>query len=737
MPLVHDVLDTFFNPASVAIIGASADAGKAGNQILRNMIRLGYAGQVYPVNPKLEGVLGLKCYPSLRAIPGRVELMVIAVPAERVPDVFEEARERGDVKAAVVLSAGFAETREPERIALEGRLRATAAAAGIRFLGPNCVGVMNTATHLDTTFAPNITQVPGGMGVLTQSGSLGAAILMFSGDQPVPMGFSKWAHVGNMGDVDLLEILRYYRRDPETKVIAAYMEGIDNAREFMDTAAEISRDKPVIVLKVGKTALGSTAANSHTGSLAGSDAVYDGALRQAGAVRVCSVEELLDAAKALSMQPLPKGGRISILTEAGGPGIIAMDAFCEAGQGSLAALSDETVAALKGILPPMAIIDRPGGYIDMSAAAGEEQQAAALDALLGDPGVDGVVFLSVPPTFLDPVDMGKRLIAVAGRHAKPVLSCVMAGEWVRECRQAMEQAGLPTYDMPDRAALAMSAMIRRATSLAALHERERSRPAGAADARIERAEAAGAAAGIVPATGAPSIADIIRRARDLGPTEVLARRLLEVSGLDTGRWVLAKTKDEVLAAGADIGYPVVLKVVSPLIVHKSDAGGVRVGLGSPAELAAAFDEMGPAVRAAVGAAAGGAAGGAIEGFLVCPQAPPGVEVIIGATRDSQMGPMVMFGMGGVLTEVYKDVVFRMAPVDRPTAEEMIASVRSASTLLGGFRGSAAADTGPLAELIVGLSRVFAATPDMRDLELNPVRVRPGGLDVLDARFVLA
>jgi len=726
---MSDVLDEFFNPESVAVVGASADTGKAGHRIVWNMLRLGFAGRVYPVNPRQQEVLGLRCYPDLRDIPGKVGLMVVAVPAEHVPEVFQAARDRGDIKAAVVLSAGFSETKEPARVALERRLKAIASAAGIRVLGPNCVGVMNTKTRLDTTFAPSINQVPGGMSVLTQSGSLGASILLFAGDQPVPMGFAKWAHVGNMCDVDMLEILRYYRRDPDTKVVAAYMEGIDNARQFMETAAEVARDKPVIVLKVGKTAQGSAAADSHTGSMAGSDAVYEGAFRQAGVIRVRNVEELLDAAKALSVQPLPRGGRICVLTEAGGPGIIAMDAFCEAGRGGPAGLSDETAAALRRLLPPMAIVNRPPGYVDMSAAADEEQQALALDTVLSDPGVDGVIFLSVPPTFLDPEDLGRRLVAAASRHAKPVLSCLLAGDWVKECRRAMEKAGLPTFDMPDRAALAMSAMVGRAEDLARLERSE----GPERSQRSERRERSGRPRA-TPAAPAPNaaVAEIIRRARTAGATEVLARELLRLNGLDTGPWAMVRSSEEALAAAQTLGYPVVLKVVSPSVVHKTDVGGVRVGLGTPGALAAALEEMDRTVRAAV-------PGAVIQGYLLTPEAPPGIEVIIGAARDSQMGPVVMFGAGGVLAELYKDVVFRMAPVDRATAEDMIASVRSVSTLFKGFRGSAA--VGPavaarLAELIVSVSRLLACTPDLRDLELNPVRVRPGGLDVLDARLVV-
>lgn len=460
---MQNSLKSFFEPASIAIIGATADAGKAGYQITRNLLERKFMGQVYPVNPKLDNVLGLTCYPSLSDVPEPVELMVICIPAHGVSEVFRQAAARGDVRAAVIVAAGFSETRIPERVELEKEVVALAKQAGIRIIGPNCVGVMNSAKHLDTTFAPTLKQVPGAMSVISQSGSLGASILMFDADQPVPMGYAKTAHVGNMCDVDVLEILKYFRDDPDTAAIAVYMEGIDNAREFMEVAREVTRTKPIIALKVGRSDLGSQAAASHTGSLAGSDQIYEGALKQSGVIRVNTIQELLDTAKAFSAQPLPQGNRVCILTEAGGPGIIAMDEVgMSNGAAQLAALSQDTKTKLREVLPPMAIICHPDGYIDMSAAASEEQHALALDLILADPGVDSVLLMSVPPTFLNPVDLAEAVVKVSVNYPKPVLACLLAGDWVKEARQIMENHHLPTFDMPERAARALVNMSKRA-----------------------------------------------------------------------------------------------------------------------------------------------------------------------------------------------------------------------------------------------------------------------------------
>jgi|LSQX01.1.fsa_nt_gb acyl-CoA synthetase (NDP forming) len=463
-------LDHFFNAESVAVIGASKDPGKAGNQILKNMLAVGYQGKIYPVHPTVEKIFDLKCYPDLTSIPGKVELIVVVIPDFGVPAVMRQAARRGDVKAAIIIAAGFSETKIPERVELEKEVLSIAKEAGIRVFGPNCVGIINTVNHLDTTFAPNIRQSFREVSFISQSGATGASILMFAQDQPVPFGFNKWAHVGNMSDVDIIEILKYYGEDEKTKVIGMYMEGIENAADFLDEAGKISVEKPILILKVGRSEIGSKAAESHTGSLAGVDLIYDGVFRQTGITRVMTIEELLDTAKAFAMQPLPRGNRICVLTEAGGPGIICMDEIGLCPQVTMATLSQKSVAKLEEILPPMAIINRPSGYIDMSAAALEKAHREALEVVLADEGVDGVILITVPPTFLQPTLLARELVEVVKNSAKPVLTCLMAGEWVKEGRIILEENSGPTFDSPQRAARTMINMVKRSNFLQRIME---------------------------------------------------------------------------------------------------------------------------------------------------------------------------------------------------------------------------------------------------------------------------
>lgn len=705
-------LDHFFYPESIAVIGASQDPGKAGYQILQNLRGLGFAGPLYPVNPHLTELFGLKCYPSLAAVTGYVELIIVTVPAFAVPEVFEQAAARGDVKAAVIIASGFSETKEPERVELEKKVAATARAAGIRIIGPNCVGVMNTENHLDTTFAAGVRQVPGGMSVLSQSGALGASIMMFAGDQPVPIGFAKWAHVGNQADVDVLEVMQYYRDDPATRVIAMYMEGIKDARQFFAVAREVTPKKPVIVVKVGRSAVGSGAAASHTGSLAGSDRIYEGAFRQAGVIRVATVEELLDTAKAISMQPLPAGNRILVLTEAGGPGIIAMDELGLAPEITPAQLSPATIARLQELLPPMAIVDHTPGYVDMSAAADEVQHAKALKCVLADPGVDGVVHLSVPPTFLRPERLGQLTAEAVKGAKKPVTVCYLAGAWVQPARQALEDAGIPTFDMPERAARAMVNMVRRGQFLKKLAVQDRTAVVPAAATARAEAEAA-----LAPAQ---------QEGRNV--TEPEARVVLGAFGVPFGPAELARNADEAVRAADKLGYPVVLKVVAPEIVHKSDVGGVKANLTSAAEVRAAFSDILAAAKAK-------APGAQVVGVLVTPQAAPGAELIIGATRDPQFGPVVLVGFGGIFVEVLKDVSFRVAPLTRAEAHAMLAELKL-YPLLTGTRGQVACNVAALEELIVRVGEAITQVPTIREIDLNPVRVYAQGAFALDARIIL-
>ncbi len=457
-------LDSFYYPKSIAIIGASNNPGKAGNQIANNMLRLGFKNPVYFVNPKEDTILGHKAYKSLLEIKEPVELVEIIIPAKGVVEVFRQAEQRGDVKAIIIMASGFSETGIPENIAMEKEMLAIARRAGIRVFGPNCVGVMNTENSLDTTFAASITQRPGGMSFITQSGSFGSSMLMLMCDAPVPTGFNKWGHVGNMSDVTTEELLKYYRDDPKTKVVSMYMEGMTDARKFFETAKEVTPKKPLIVLKVGRSEIGAVAASSHTGSLAGSDKIFDGAFAQTGCVRVETAEEFMDTAKAFSfVDKLPKGNRVAILTEAGGSGVISMDVIGACKWMQMAKFSAATEARMREVLPPMALISHPDGYVDMTAAADGPQHAETLEAALRDDGVDAVLMLSVPPTFLVPEEVAaaiKSKAALAKELGKPVFNCFLAGNWVRDAHKMLEEAGLPTFEMPHRAAKALANVVK-------------------------------------------------------------------------------------------------------------------------------------------------------------------------------------------------------------------------------------------------------------------------------------
>ncbi len=702
-------LDKFFYAESVAVIGASKDPGKAGYQILKNLIDLNYDGNVYPVNPKEDEIFSNKCYSSLKDIDDKVDLILVSVPAPVVPSVFMEAKERGDVKAAVILASGFSETRIPERIKLEEEVIKIAKEANIRVIGPNCVGVMNTENRLDTTFAAGIKKVPGSMSLISQSGSLGAAIAAFSVNQAVPVGFAKWAHVGNQCDISVLDILKYYKDDKQTKSIAMYMEGIDNAREFMEVAREITAEKPIVILKVGRSELGSGAAASHTGSLAGTDALYDTAFEQAGILRVDAIEELLDTAKAISMQPLPKGNRIAVLTEAGGPGIISVDEIGLGETAVLAKFSDKTIERLREVLPPMAIIDHTDGYVDMSAAADEKQHAEALKIVLEDEGVDGVIHLSVPPTFLIPKEMGEMSAEAIKKYNKPVTVCYLAGEWVQEGREALEREGIPTFDMPDRAAKAMINMVKRSLMLDAMKEDT-----------VEETQA----------VDKENIDRIIQEAKDedVNLTEVESRKILSEYGIDFGKYEFANNIETAICRAEKLGYPLVMKIMSPDIIHKSDAGGVVVNIKNEEELKDAYARiMENAKRYSEDAR--------IKGVLLTPMLPDGTEMIIGAIRDQQFGPCVMVGFGGIFVEVLKDVSFKIAPVSYAEAKDMVEKLKL-FPILDGIRGQAKLDVDAVVDTIVKVSRLIVENEDIREIDINPVRVYEKGIAALDGRIII-
>ncbi|MBN1222743.1 MAG: CoA-binding protein [Candidatus Aminicenantes bacterium] len=458
-------LDKMFNAESIAVIGASNNPGKASHQIIKTMIREKYKGKIFPVNPSQKQVLGLPCYPSLFHIENRVDLLIIAIPAQSVFEVLKTASGRKGVRGAVILSAGFSETGHADRIELEKAITILAEKTGLGIIGPNCIGLINTDNKLCTSFSPGLRLKKGSLGFLSQSGAFGGSFLMLAGDQPEPLGFSKFAHVGNAADMSMVDILDYYGQDEKTKTISMYLEGVTSGRKLLDRAKQITQKKPIFSLKVGKSEGGSQATLSHTATLAGSDRIYDAAFRQGGIVRVDSIEELLDASKAASFIDTYRGKRLCILTEAGGPGIIALDELGRKNIMRLASLQDSTKTKITELLPSMAVICKPEGYIDMTAAALEHEHAEVLRCILEDDGVDAVILISVPPTFLPAENVALAVRNVVKNFDKPVAVCMMNGEVMKTARRQLERAGIPTFETPDRAARALENLARAAEIL--------------------------------------------------------------------------------------------------------------------------------------------------------------------------------------------------------------------------------------------------------------------------------
>lgn len=463
--MAKDALDYFFYPDSIAVVGASSDPRKAGYQVVNNLVSSTYGGKVFPVNPKETEIQGLQCYKTILDIQDKIDLLIIMVPAKNVLPVIEQAIKRGDIQAIVVVSAGFGETKTEEGIRMERKLIEYIKQSGIRVFGPNCTGIINTAIHLDTTIEPTVEQVHGGVSIFSQSGAMAGTILLMMDNQPRPLGFNKWAHVGNMCDVNMLDVLEYYGKDDSTNVVCLYMEGFNEGRKLIECAKVVSSKKAVLVLKVGRNDLGAKAAFSHTGSLAGKDEVYDAAFRKSGITRVDDLFSMIDLAKALSMQPLPKGNRICILTEAGGPGSMAMDELGKFPQLQLANISPEGKQKLKDLLPDIALVCEPDGYTDMTAAAMADHHADALRVVLDEDGVDAVILISVPPTFLPPMDVSEALLKRDFKTNKPIMVCFLAGKWVWEARRALESAKWPTFDTPEQAVRTLAKMVDRANYL--------------------------------------------------------------------------------------------------------------------------------------------------------------------------------------------------------------------------------------------------------------------------------
>lgn len=705
---VRDVsksLESMFKPKSVAVIGASRDPTKVGYAILKNIVDSGYRGEVHPVNPKADKILGLTAYRSVTEVPGDVDLAIISVPAPMVVDVMEECGRKG-VKYVVVVSAGFKEIGG-EGIEREKKLVEIARKYGIRVVGPNCLGIMDLHTPINATFGP-ATPRKGGIAFVSQSGALLTAILDWSAK--VGIGFSKIVSLGNKADLNEIDFMEYLGEDPETNVILMYLESIANGKKFIEVGSTVTRKKPVIILKGGITEAGARAALSHTGSMAGGVVALKAAFQKAGIINVSSLSELFDMALAFSMQTVPAGDRVGIVTNAGGGGVVTSDILTSKGL-KLATLSKNTVDYLRGILPPMAAFYNP---VDVLGDAKADRYRVAVEALLKDPNVDAVITLLTPQAVTEPEATAKVLIELNRAYPlKPLLAVFIGGAKVEEARKTLIENGVPVYEMPERAVVALVGL----NMYRGLKEQVAEALEGAEIIDIDR-------------KGALSILENVRSQGRRVLTEVEAKNVVKCYGIPVTPTYLARSEDEAVEMANSIGYPVVLKITSPDIIHKSDVGGVIVNLRSEEEVREAF-------RTIIRNARKYAPTASIHGVAVQRMVPRGKEVIIGVTKDPDFGHLIMFGLGGIYTELFKDVSFRLAPLSLREAKDMIMETK-AYALLKGFRGEPPSDIGSVINVMLRVSKLVSDIPEIVEMDINPLFVYEEGRGsvAVDVRMVL-
>jgi len=694
-------LDYFFQPDGVAVIGASRNPAKLSYGVVKNLTSHGYQGPIYPVNPKGGEMLGLTIYPSILDVPDPVELAVIMVPAPLAPGVMEDCGERG-LPAVIVITGGFKEAG-PEGADLERSLKEIAAKHGMRMIGPNCVGVMDTHLPLDTTF---ITEMPdaGHIGFASHSGAICGGTIDWA--LSVGVGYSRIASLGNQVDVDIADGIRMLYDDPHTHVISLYVEGLPDGRRFVATAAEVYREKPIVMLKAGLTAAGTRAVASHTGALAGSGRAYEAACHRAGVLVVDSLQEQNDVAMALASQPLPEGThaaqgsglgrvRVALLTNAGGPAALAADELDRQGL-TLANLTEETKEKLLEVTPRGTQLDNP---VDMLGGPRARMFEDAMDILQADPGVDMIMAIFVPQAITPVDEVARHIVAAAERMDKPVVACMVGGESIPEAVKLLNHGGVPFYQDPNRASQALGGLWR----YQQLISRPDLTPTPVAGVDAERArallEAAWTEAGERENGG------------QLFLDAEAAAQVAAAYGIRVPTSELAATAEEAVALAEQIARPVALKLIAPDVVHKADVGGIALGLQGADEVRAAFEAM-------VDVEAG-------QQAMVQEMAPEGREVILGAQRDPQFGPLLMFGMGGIYVEVFKDVAFRLAPLAEHDAQEMIAET-AAGQLLAGVRGEAAGDLAATVDTLRRVGQLVHDVPCIAEMDINPLIVGAEG-----------
>jgi len=711
----HDVyryepraLDAIFKPKNVAVIGATETAGSVGRTVLWNLISNPFGGTVFPVNPKRSGVLGIKAYPTIKEVPEKIDLAVVVTPPPSVPGIIQDCVDLG-IPGAIIISAGFKEIGA-EGAALEQKILAIARGGNLRIIGPNCLGVMSTVSGLNATFAAGMARA-GNVGFISQSGALCTAILDWSFEENV--GFSHFISIGSMLDVDWGDLIYYLGDDPHTQSIVIYMETIGNARSFLSAAREVAQIKPIIIIKPGRTEGAARAAASHTGSLTGSDEVLDVAFKRSGVLRVNSIGDLFAMAEVLAKQPRPRGPRLTIITNAGGPGVLATDALLTSG-GELTPLSEETMKAFNEFLPPVWSHNNP---VDIIGDATPERYARALETAAQDPNSDGILVILTPQAMTDPTTTAEKLKPYATSTGKPILASWMGGKEVAAGIAILNHANIPSFEYPDDAVRMFSYMWQYTQNLRSLYETPTLSPhwrGNGAASSFEQAEKIIAA---VRATGRTIL------------TEFESKQLLAAYHIPTVETRIAKDSAEAVAHARDLGYPVVLKLYSETITHKTDVGGVVLNLMDADAVTQAFEAIKKSVSNKVGAKH-------FQGVTVQPMVKlDGYELILGSTVDPQFGPVLLFGSGGQLVEVFKDSALGLPPLTNTLARRMIEQTKIYHALKG-VRGRKPIDLAALEVLMVQFSQLVAEQRWIKEIDINPLLASPERLLALDARVVL-
>jgi acetyltransferase len=699
-------LDALFLPDSVAVIGATERMGTVGRSVLENLLHPSFRGKVFAVNSRHSEICGHKAYPAVGDIPEKVDLAVVATPAPTVPAIIGQCVDAG-VKSAVVISAGFRE-RGAEGVELERQIQELLRRGAMRLIGPNCLGVMNPTIGLNATFAKDAPR-PGNVAFLSQSGALLTAILDWG--QREQVGFSAIVSTGSMLDVGWGDLIYHFGDDPHTQSILLYMESVGDARSFLSAAREVALRKPIIVIKAGRSEAASRAAASHTGALTGSDEVLDAAFRRSGVLRVSAIADLFYMAEVLGKQPRPKGSRLTILTNAGGPAVLATDSLIANG-GQLAIPSDETLQALDGFLPKHWSHNNP---IDILGDADSERYAKAIEIASNDPNSDGLLVILAPQGMTDPAAIAERLKPYAKSSGKPVLSSWMGGASIGSGEAILNAAGIPTFPFPDAAARAFTYMWRYSYNLRGLYETPTLAEGGELDPHSRR-----------------QAETIIETARSQGRVllnEFESKQVLSHYGIPTVETRIAHTEDEAAACANDLGYPVVLKLFSKTITHKTDVGGVKLNLEGEPSVRSAFQTIKSSVAKIAGP-------DQFAGVTVQPMVRlEGYELIIGSSIDPQFGPVLLFGSGGPLVEVYRDRALALPPLNTTLAQRMMEQTRIFAALKG-VRGRKSIDLPALESLLVRFSQLVTEQPWIAEIDINPLLASPERLLALDARIVL-